>query len=201
MDAEIASGPNIALFWMLGLGQVLSPILFTLLLFTSIWYHQESVIVSFLIKPSFLPPQGLIPSRFTLEPSAAQTEADLKKASVKETQGNSTGTPEIKSPGILVTNSNPTSNRFSMKYQISCIKVAINCQPNQRNITKQNISQSSFRKESLDSVDFELIKLGLHKSTEDIRAQYLQVPISQSKDNHDDAKEDNGGVSSTYQGK
>ena len=56
------------------------------------------------------------------------------------------------------------------------------------------------RKESLDSVDFELIKLGLHKSTEDIRAQYLQVPISQSKDNHDDAKEDNGGVSSTYQG-
>ena len=31
------------------------------------------------------------------------------------------------------------------------------------------------RKESLDSVDFELIKLGLHKSTEDIRAQYLQV--------------------------
>ena len=47
MDAEIASGPNIALFWMLGLGQVLSPILFTLLLFTSIWYHQESVIVSF----------------------------------------------------------------------------------------------------------------------------------------------------------
>ena len=120
MDAEIASGPNIALFWMLGLGQVLSPILFTLLVFTSIWYHQESVIVSFLIKPSFLPPQGLIPSRFTLEPSAAQTEADLKKASVKETQGNSTGYPEIKSPGILVTNSNPT-NRFSMKYQISCI--------------------------------------------------------------------------------
>ena len=119
MDAEIASGPNIALLWMLGLGQVLSPIIFTLLVFTSIWYHQESVIVSFLIKPSFLPPQGLTPSRFTLEPSAAQTEADLKKA-VKETQGNSTGTPEIKSPGILVTNSNPT-NRFSIKYQISCI--------------------------------------------------------------------------------
>ena len=47
MDAEIASGPNIALLWMLGLGQVVSPILFTLLLFTSIWYHQESVIVSF----------------------------------------------------------------------------------------------------------------------------------------------------------
>ena len=72
--------------------------------------------------------------------------------------------------------------------------------PTKGNI-KQNINQSSFRKESLDSVDFELIKLGLHKSTEDIRAQYLQVPISQSKDNHDDAKEDNGGVSSTYQGK
>ena len=47
-------------------------------------------------------------------------------------------------------------------------------------------SRSKSRKESLDSVDFELIKLGLHKSTEDIRAQYLQVDKSQSKDNHDD---------------
>ena len=36
MDAEIASGPNIVLLWMLGLGQVLPPILFTLLVFTSI---------------------------------------------------------------------------------------------------------------------------------------------------------------------
>ena len=36
MDAEIASGPNIALLWMLGLGQVLSTIIFTLLVFTSI---------------------------------------------------------------------------------------------------------------------------------------------------------------------
>ena len=36
----------------------------------------------------------------------------------------------------------------------------------------------TLRKESLDSVDFELIKLGLHKSTEDIRAQYLQVFFS-----------------------
>ena len=36
MDAEIASGPNIVLLWMLGLGQVVSPILFTLLVFTSI---------------------------------------------------------------------------------------------------------------------------------------------------------------------
>ena len=49
-------------------------------------------------------------------------------------------------------------------------------------------SRSKSRKESLDSVDFELIKLGLHKSTEDIRAQYLQVDKSQSKDNHDDTK-------------
>ena len=36
MDAEIASGPNIALLWMLGLGHVLSTIIFTLLLFISI---------------------------------------------------------------------------------------------------------------------------------------------------------------------
>merc|ERR1719462_753311 len=88
---------------------------------------------------------GLTPSRFKLEPSATQSAANLKKSSGKETSNSATTstttakTQELKSPGILVTNTN-----------------------------------SSNRKESLDSVDFELIKLGLHKSTEDIRAQYLQ---------------------------
>merc|ERR1712223_823146 len=40
-------------------------------------------------------------------------------------------------------------------------------------ITNLNGEHHSSRKESLDSVDMELIKLGLHKSSEDIRSQYL----------------------------
>ena len=40
-------------------------------------------------------------------------------------------------------------------------------------LTNLNNEHHSSRKESLDSVDMELIKLGLHKSSDDIRSQYL----------------------------
>ena len=64
---------------------------------------------------------GLTPSRFKLEPSATQSASDLKKSSGKETSNSATTntttakTQELKSPGILVTNTN-SSNRLLFSY-------------------------------------------------------------------------------------
>ena len=79
---------------------------------------------------------------------------------------------EVKSPGILVTNNSNAANRFDNSpkslFKVLFVFLTLSLYYLFKRLTKP-------RKESLDSVDFELIKLGLHKSTEDIRAQYLQV--------------------------
>ena len=96
------------------------------------------------------------------EPSNAQHESQIKKEEVSPVKSFFPKVDPITSAGSR------TKVPETSQYQRESVKKMTN-----GILTNLNSEQNSSRKESLDSVDMELIKLGLHKTSDDIRSQYL----------------------------